>query len=100
MSRSRYEQVIGALGFVAFVVAHQLFGVVAAVRVAGVLCLACGTLWVIRRTVPVGIEGQPPSFFLSGASGLLAGIAMLTLGIALLAFPSVAGCLLGWSECL
>ncbi len=100
MSRDRFEQVIGVLGLVAFIVAHQLFGVVAAVRVAGLLCLACGALWVIRRSVPVGIKGQPPSFFLSGTLGLLAGIAMLVLGIALLAFPSVAGCFLGWSECL
>jgi len=100
MSRDRYEQVIGVIGLVAFIVADQFFGAVAAVRVAGLLCLACGALWAIRRTVPVGIEGQPPSFFLSGALRLLAGITMLAIGIALLAFPSEAGCFLGWSECL
>lgn len=100
MSLERYEQVIGALGLIAFIVADQFFGVVAAVRVAGLLCLACAALWLIRRTVPVGIEGQPPAFFLSRALRLLAGIAMLSVGIALLAFPSAAGCFLGWSQCV
>ena len=100
MSFHRYEQIIGGVGFVAFIAAHQLLGIVAAVRVAGVLCLACGAIWGFRRAVPVGIEGKPPSHFLGSASTVLAGIAMLALGTALLVFPSLAGCLLGWSECL
>lgn len=100
MSRQHYEEIIGVVGFVVFIAAHQLLGIVAAIRVAGVSCLTCGAIWVLWRLVPVAIEGEQPSYFLGRASSLFAGIAMITLGIALLVFPSLAGCLLEWSVCL
>ena len=95
--RHRIEWYAGLIFFIAFIGAHLLFGAKAAVKVAGIACVASGLLWMIRRSVPVGIEGRAPSFHLGGFAALVAGAAMLAVGVALLAYSALATCLLGWA---
>src|SRR5215467_12876748 len=102
MSRESAEKIAGVCGLVAFIVAQFLFGITSAVRVLGILCVVSGAYWVLRGSVPVGIEGRPPAFYLRGASALIAGMAMAALGFALFVYSKQAACLLGWasqSEC-
>ena len=98
MSRETIEKVVGGFFFVAFIGTHLLFGITVAIRVLGVACIAAGAVWIIGRSVPVGIEGRPPSFFLRGAGALIAGIAMAALGVAFLLYSQQAACLLGWAS--
>jgi hypothetical protein len=98
MTREHLEKVVGAVLFVSFIAAHFLFGVTIAVKVLGVGCLFSGALWSIERSVPVGIEGRPPSFFLRGIGALLAGLVMGALGVFLLLYSSQAACMLGWTS--
>ena len=100
--RHQYEWYAGAVVFIAFIAAHLMWGTKAAVKVLGVACVATGLLWVLRRSVPVGIEGRAPSFYLGGWRAILAGLAMLAVGVLLLTYAAVAVCLLGWgaaAEC-
>jgi hypothetical protein len=98
MSRESIEKVVGAFFFVAFICTHLLFGITDVVRVLGVACAVAGAVWIIGRSVPVGFEERPPSFFLRGAGALIAGVAMAGLGVALLLYPEQAACLLGWAS--
>ena len=97
MHRATLERIAGALFFVGFIAAHLMFGSTAAVRVLGLACLVTGVVWGFGRSIPVGMEGRPPSFFLHGIGALLAGIAMVALGVALLLYSSQAVCMLGWA---
>ena len=96
--RHRIEWYVGLIFFIAFIGAHLLFSAKAAVKVAGVACVASGLLWMIRRSVPVGIEGRSPSFYLGGFAAFIAGAAMLVVGVALLVYSALATCLLGWAS--
>lgn len=98
-SKKRYqiEWYAGAVVFIAFIGAHLMFGAKVAVKVAGVACVATGILWMLRRAVPVGVEGRPPSFYLSGWAAVLAGLAITIVGVGLLAYSGLAACLLGWA---
>ena len=103
MTRETLETVSGVVFFVAFIAAHLFFGITAAVRVFGVACLVAGAIWIVGRSVPVGIEGRPASFFLRGVGARFAGFAMAALGVILVIFSSQASCLLGWTtgtECM
>ena len=95
--RHRIEWYAGLIFFIAFIGAHLLLSAKAAVKVAGVACVASGLLWMIRRSVAVGIEGRPPSFYLGGLAAFVVGAALLVLGVALLAYSALATCLLGWA---
>ena len=95
--RHRFEWYGGVIAFIAFIGVHLLFDAKAAVKVAGVACLATGMLWMFRRSVPVGIEGRAPSFYLGGWTAVLAGLAIAAVGVGLLAFSALAACLLGWA---
>ncbi len=95
--RHRLEWYVGAAFFIAFVGAHLMFSAKAAVKVIGLACVATGILWMYRRSVPVGIEGRAPSFYLGGITALLAGLVMAVVGICLLAYSGLAACLLGWA---
>ena len=100
--RHRIEWYAGAAIFIAFITAHQALGARAAVQVIGVACVATGLLWMLRRSVPVGIEARPPSFHLAGWGAILAGLAMLVVGLILLVYSAAAVCVLGWgapAEC-
>jgi hypothetical protein len=94
--RHRVEWFAGAIVFVVFIAAHLMFGAKAAVKVLGVTCVMTGALWMFRRSVPVGIEGRAPSFYVGGWSAVLAGLAIAAIGIGLLTYSSLAVCLLGW----
>ena len=97
MPRKTFETVAGAAFFVAFIAAHFLLGISAAVRVAGAACVAAGLVWVVGRSVPVGVEDRPPSFFIRGAGAMVAGIAIAALGVTFLLFPRQTACILGWA---
>jgi hypothetical protein len=79
--RHRIEWYVSTIFFIAFVCADLLLSAKAAVRVAGVVCMATGSLWIFRRSVPVGIEGRPPSYFLNGWIAILAGLAIAAVGM-------------------
>lgn len=64
MPRDTLERITGIVFLASFIAAQFLAGIVAALRVAGVACLVTALVWVIERSVPVGIEGRPPSFYL------------------------------------
>jgi hypothetical protein len=87
------------IGLIAFIVAQQLLGEVAAVRVAGLSCLVGAAFCFFPRALPAGEGGLDLAYFLRPTPALLAGLALLAIGLALLAFPARAGCLLGWSAC-
>lgn len=95
--RHRIEWYAGLIFFIAFIGAHLFFSARTAVKVAGVACVASGLLWMIRRSVAVGVEGRPPSFYLGGLAAFVVGAAMLAVGVALLAYSALATCLLGWA---
>ena len=90
--------IFGFVFFISFIAAYFILGISAAVKVLGIACLACGMIWIVKRSIPIGIEGRPPSFFLRGLPAVFAGIAMLLMGIVLLKYPVHAACLLGWAN--
>ena len=96
--RHRIEWWTGAIVFVVFIGAHLVFGARAAVKVAGAACLVTGLYWMLRRSVPVGVEGRAPSLYLGGWAAVLAGLVIMAFGIALLVHSVVAVCLLGWGS--
>lgn len=100
MTRANTEKLLGGAFFVAFIAAHLIFGISAAVRVMGVACLVTGMFWAVGRSVPVGIEGRPPSFHLRDTGALISAFTMLALGVALLVYSGEAACVLGWSTSL
>lgn len=100
--RHQFEWFAGLFFFIAFIAAHFMFGIKAAVKVLGVACIATGLLWMCRQSVPVGAEGREPSFYLNGWGAVLAGLLMLVVGVMLLIYSGMAVCLLGWgggTEC-
>jgi hypothetical protein len=98
MIRDRIEAVAGSLFFVGAIAAHILLGITAAVRVAGIACLFCGAIWAVGRSVPVGIEGRPPTFYVRGIGALVLGAIIAGLGVCLLVFAPQAACMLGWAK--
>jgi len=53
-------------------------------QIAGLLLLGVGVFWIVRRKVPVGVEGSPPSYFLTGRKAVIAGAVAIAIGIAFL----------------
>ena len=47
----------------------------------GVGVILVGVYWVIKRSVPVGIEGRDPSFIAKGKWAVLLGIIAIILGL-------------------
>ena len=87
------------LAFLAVAMAtHFFLGVDALVRVVGIACVLTGLYWAFTRRIPVGWEGRPPSFHLTGPAAVISGILMVAFGLLLLFFAPVAACLVGWSE--
>lgn len=98
MLRKNLEWAVGVFFFVAFIAAQFIFGVSASVKVLGVAGIVTGIVWIIGQSVPIGIESRPPSFFVRGLPAMLAGIAMIVIGIVLLSYSPEVACLLGWSS--
>jgi hypothetical protein len=93
----RSETTVGLAFLVAFISAQFFYGISAAVKVLGIACLVTGVIWIVGRSIPVGIEGRPPSHFVRGLPATLAGMAVIVVGIALLCYSRQAACFLGWS---
>ena len=96
---SRRLELCGSVFFlIAFIAAHFAYGIKAAVKVMGVASIFTGATWIVRKSVPVGIESRPPSFHANGLGARLLGIVMIAFGIALLFYSLLAVCLLGWGN--
>jgi len=98
MHRKTIESIAGVAFFVAFIAANFLLGINAAVRVVGISCVVTGVVWALNRSVPVGIEGQPPSFFVRGVGAKVAGAIIFIIGTVLLVYAHQAACFLGWAS--
>jgi hypothetical protein len=94
----RFETVAGYSCLAATIVTSLLFDIGAAVRVAGVGVMLTGVIWILRQSVPMGIEGKPPSHCAVGTPAVLLGLAMAVLGLVLLVSPSTIVCWLGWED--
>lgn len=88
----------GLASFIAFIAADLLIGISAAVKVIGMACIVTGGIWIGRCSIPVGVEGRAPSFYLHGWAAIIIGIVMTAFGIALLFYSTQAAYLLGWAE--
>lgn len=98
MSRETVERVAGARFFAAFIAAQFTFGIVAAVRVLDVACIVTAAVWFFGRSVPVGVEGRPPSFYLRRGVAVVAAVLMMVLGALLLLYSRQGACVLGWAS--
>lgn len=87
----------GLFFFIAFIASDFALGINAAVKVMGVACIVTGVVWFVRRSVPVGIESRPPSFYLRGRVARFIGIGMMAFGVVLMRYSYQAACLLGWA---
>ncbi len=47
----------------------------------GALAMLVGVYWILKRKVPVGIEGRPPSFHVAGKWAVLLGIVAIVIGL-------------------
>ncbi|MGB4065079.1 MAG: hypothetical protein WBK19_14740 [Azonexus sp.] len=52
-------------------------------EVAGLILVVVGLHWVVKRNIPVGLEGRPPSFYLIGKWAVLAGLVAILAGLVL-----------------
>ena len=93
-----FEKIAGYVGLAMVVGADQFFGITAAIRVAGICCMASGVHWMTMRSIPVGWEGQPPTRLMTGSAAIASGLAMLVVGVVLVVFSSEVACFLGWQE--
>lgn len=50
-------------------------------QIFGIGLVVVGLAWIVKKSVPVGIEGRKPSFTLKGRSALLLGIIVLIVGL-------------------
>lgn len=98
MSFERLEKVVGYAGFAAMVAAYSFFGIITSIRVAGICLIVSGVLSVTKRAIPVGWEGQPPSFFMTGSVAVVAGVLIASLGATLVMFPSQVACFFWWKD--
>lgn len=98
MMFERFEAVAGYSCLAATIVTSLLFNIGAAVRVAGVGVMLSGVIWILRQSVPIGIEGRPPSYYVVGIPAVLLGLVTAVLGLVLLVSPSTIICPLGWED--
>ena len=50
-------------------------------QVAGICFIGSGIYWIVKRDVPVGIEGRPPSGNARGKWAVILGVAAIALGV-------------------
>jgi hypothetical protein len=81
MAAIRNSQLLEIAAFAVLVIAFFILGAAWAWRLAG-LYMACGGIWTIRtRSIPVGIEGRPPSFYVRGTAAIVGGVLFILGGV-------------------
>ena len=98
MTREFVEKIGGWALFAALVIVFLVFGPVALLRVLGVVLAAGGIYSFLQGSIPYGIEGRPPSGYISGTSARLVSLAILALGVLLVAAAPEAACITGWAQ--
>jgi hypothetical protein len=92
--------IVEILGFVTVVAVGAVFGAIAFYRALGILGVLSGLFMAWSRNIPVGVEGQPPSFFLRGKAAIAVGL-LIAVGCAALAWfaPQVTCALSEGRQC-
>ena len=91
---SRWE----LLGFAAIALTGIFFGAVAFYRVLGVFGCVWALLHLRRREIPVGLEGQPPSFHIRGPSAVAVSLILAVAFGAMAWFAPEVSCYLSESK--
>ena len=82
------------VGFVVIALIGTFFGAVVFYRVLGI----AGAIWALgqirSREIPVGVEGQPPSFHLRGASAIVVSLVLAAVFAAMAWFAPEFSCYL------
>ena len=52
-------------------------------QIWGIGVIGVGIYWIVRRNVPVGIEGYPSSFYVKGKGAILLGVVAILIGLIL-----------------
>ncbi|MGE3347493.1 MAG: hypothetical protein AB7I35_08665 [Ramlibacter sp.] len=84
--------IVGILEFVAVVAVDLVFGHAAFYRVLGIVGAAHGLFMAWSRNIPVGVEGQPPSYFLRGKAAVVVGLSLAVAAGALAWFAPQVTC--------
>jgi hypothetical protein len=50
-------------------------------QIWGIGAIGVGIYWIIRRNVPVGIEGYPSSFYVKGKGAIFMGVVAIIIGL-------------------
>ncbi len=77
------------LGFIICIIVFIVFGEVAGFRVIGLLCIIQAVYALKTQSVPVGIEGRPASFYITGFPAIIYGILLGLVGTFFVLFPMV-----------
>jgi hypothetical protein len=86
------------VAFAACFIAFAAFGNVAGYRVLGLVCCVGGAVVMYIRSIPIGIEGRPPSFYISGGAALFVGFLLSLLGLIILLFAKSISGDISWSH--
>lgn len=54
-------------------------------QIFGILLSITGVVWIVKRNIPVGIEGREPMFHLKGKISVLIGVIIMIIGIMFIA---------------
>lgn len=102
MSGPDFEMEWGApwwawLLFAATILVYWLWGTIPLVRMVGVQMVGWG-LWCIfaKQGIPFGVEGRPPSGYITGWGAILIGVISAIAGGYAIGFPVEVACLLDW----
>lgn len=55
----------------------------------GVIAIAVGVRWIVKRSVEVGIEGRAPTFILREGVAVLLGVIAILIGVYILWNPGI-----------
>ena len=50
-------------------------------QIWGSIVIIVGVVWILRKNVPAGIRGRPPSFYVKGKWAVFIGISAIILGL-------------------
>lgn len=83
----RLTNYLWVVGFIACVVAFFALGNIAGVRVVGIVVIGGALRTLITRSVPVGIRGRAPFFYITGPTAVIVGLIMALMGVLLVVYP-------------